>query len=183
MHGLKENKQANASTQQPTEGDKQIALVVRKTDSEPIPTDDILMHDKGEGDRAKVCAIVPFKDTAEKDKNPFDQHLGTEYVLKFVSEKSKLTFVAEPSSTKVVGKNPCFEKSINEKRVNVLNCISTLVTDAINKKLEAPFLVEEVLTALQMLPKHSCLGDVGLSPLFFSEFWDIIGDDILQALQ
>ena len=96
-------KQAHASMQQPTEGDNQTALVVRNTDSEPIPTDDILMHDKGEGDRAKVCAIVPFKDTAEKDKNPFDQHLGTEYVLNFVTAKSKLAFVANPSSTKVGG--------------------------------------------------------------------------------
>ena len=80
----------------------------------------------------KVGAIVPFKDTTEKDKNPFGQHVGTEYVLNFVSAKSKFTYVADSSSTKVVGKN---QKQHKSSPLNYVYKRSTKATEFANKEI------------------------------------------------
>ena len=74
-------------------------------------------------------------------------------------------------------------ESVLECRQQVLGYVRRSVTLEMCGQLLAPFSETELLTALKALPRHSCPGRDGLSPIFFLEHWDLLKEGLLLAFQ
>ena len=61
--------------------------------------------------------------------------------------------------------------------------ISRWVSTTLHAQLLQPFTIEELASALQDLPQHSCPGIDGLTPSFFLQYWDLIKEGLQQAFQ
>ena len=68
-------------------------------------------------------------------------------------------------------------------RQKVWATISTNVTSEMNHILDAPFGMDEIMLALTAIPTYLCPGLDGLPSSFFLKYWEVIGVDILSAIQ
>ena len=59
--------------------------------------------------------------------------------------------------------------------------ISLRVSATLQAQLLQPFTIEELASALQDLPRHSCPGIDGLTPGFFLQYWYLIKEDLQLA--
>lgn len=66
---------------------------------------------------------------------------------------------------------------------SVINLIQPRVTADMNTDLCAPYTKLEVPLALFQMYPAKAPGPDGLPPLFFQQYWDIIGSDIVSAVQ
>lgn len=64
-----------------------------------------------------------------------------------------------------------------------LNLLTPGVSDADNAKLLAPVSIEEVRRIVFLMDSESAPGPDGFSGAFFQSCWDIVGQDVLAAVQ
>ena len=62
-------------------------------------------------------------------------------------------------------------------RQQVWEPIQRRVTDPMRAPLAQPFSAAELRDALRALPWDSCPREDGLAPIFFSQYWDMLGED------
>lgn len=65
---------------------------------------------------------------------------------------------------------------------SVVNLIQPKVTAAMNIDLCAPYTALEIRTALFQMHPTKLPGPDGMPPLFFQQYWDTIGDDVVAAV-
>ena len=63
-----------------------------------------------------------------------------------------------------------------------LEATPRLVTEEMNQNLVAPFVKAEVEIALSQMEALKSPGPDGMPPLFFQQFWPIIGDEVVDAV-
>ncbi|XP_062014459.1 uncharacterized protein LOC133730987 [Rosa rugosa] len=66
---------------------------------------------------------------------------------------------------------------------SAVDLIQPKVTGAMNDDLCAPYSAGEIKTALFQMYPTKAPGPDGMPPLFFQEYWDTMGDDVVQAVQ
>lgn len=62
---------------------------------------------------------------------------------------------------------------------NILDYVPSRVTPDINQTLLGPYTKEEIHEALFQVDHHTALRPDNMSPLFFQQFWDIVGVDVV----
>ena len=65
---------------------------------------------------------------------------------------------------------------------HVLNKVKRVVAPDMNHALFQPYSLDEVKRALFQMHPSKSLGPDGMSPFFFQKYWDIVGDDIREAV-
>lgn len=68
------------------------------------------------------------------------------------------------------------------KMESVLKGVLPRVSEAMNTKLLKPFMMKEVLVALNQMMLDIALGPDGLPPLFYKKFWGKIGGEVSEAI-
>ena len=68
-------------------------------------------------------------------------------------------------------------------RQQVWEHIQRRVTDPMRASLAQPFSAAELRDALRALPRDSCPGEDGLAPVFFLQYWDMLGEDLCRCMQ
>ena len=63
-----------------------------------------------------------------------------------------------------------------------LEAISPRVTSDMNKELLAEFKAAEVWKALKQMHPTKAPGPDGMSPLFFHQYWDVVGSDVISCV-
>ena len=63
-----------------------------------------------------------------------------------------------------------------------LNSITNCVYPDMNEELLAVFKAEEVWFALKQMHPTKVLGPVGMSPIFFKHYWDIVGPEVVNCV-
>lgn len=64
----------------------------------------------------------------------------------------------------------------------ILDAIDRQVTEDMNALLRQEFDVEEIKRAVFQMQPSTSPGPNGLAPLFFQNFWSIVGEDVLAAI-
>lgn len=72
---------------------------------------------------------------------------------------------------------------IGVDREDMLQAISTLVTDQDNVQLNKLFTLDEMKAVVFSLKANKVPGPNGFTTLFFQKCWDFIGNDLLKALE
>ena len=70
-----------------------------------------------------------------------------------------------------------------ECRQHIWDKVRPKVTSTMRQTLDAPLQEEEVAEAIRTLLHTSCLGEDGLSPTLFQEYWELVKTDLCQAFQ
>lgn len=65
---------------------------------------------------------------------------------------------------------------------HVLNKVERVVTPNMNHALLQPYSLDEVKRALFQMHPSKSPGLDGMSPFYFQKYWDIVGDDIREAV-
>ncbi|KAL3530646.1 hypothetical protein ACH5RR_009968 [Cinchona calisaya] len=66
---------------------------------------------------------------------------------------------------------------------DILRDIPTTITSIMNDQITKPFEEEEIRKVIFSMHPNKAPGPDGMSPLFFMQFWDIVGKDVTQAIQ
>jgi len=74
------------------------------------------------------------------------------------------------------------EEDHNAARV-LLNNIPILINEEDNTKLITPFSKEEITSIIFMMGKYKSPSHDGFPARFFKQFWNIVGDDVINAVQ
>ena len=64
----------------------------------------------------------------------------------------------------------------------VLDKVDRVVTPDMNHSLLQPYRPEEVQQALFQMHSSKSLGRDGVSPFFFHKYWNIVGDEVIEAV-
>ena len=64
----------------------------------------------------------------------------------------------------------------------VLDKVDRVVTPDMNHSLLQPYRPEEVQQALFQMHPSKSLGRDGVSPFFFHKYWNIVGDEVIEAV-
>ena len=65
----------------------------------------------------------------------------------------------------------------------ILEGIPTKITDQMNRILVKPVDEHEIKTAVFSMNPNKAPGNDGMSPLFYQTYWEIIKNDIVEAVQ
>ena len=63
-----------------------------------------------------------------------------------------------------------------------LNAINHRVSPEMNESLTVEFKAEEVWRALKQMHPTKALGPDGMSPIFFQQYWDIVGSEVISCV-
>jgi hypothetical protein len=75
-----------------------------------------------------------------------------------------------------------FRSSGNQNSQWLLDCVENKVTSDMNNKLLEEFTREEVVAALKSIGNLKAPGPDGLPALFYKEYWDIVGDEVVTEV-
>jgi len=76
-----------------------------------------------------------------------------------------------------------FTSTSPERMEEVLETIPTRVTEVMNDSLLRPYSDVEIFEALKMMGPTKSPGPDGFNALFFQQYWDIVGRDVLSLVQ
>jgi hypothetical protein len=75
-----------------------------------------------------------------------------------------------------------FISSSNQNPQRLLDCVESKVTHDMNSALLQEFWREEVYAALKSIGNLKAPGPDGMPALFYKEYWDIVGDDVVTEV-
>ena len=80
--------------------------------------------------------------------------------------------------------DPSVKMDVNNHQLNsFLEAIPRIISDQDNDSLMKPFTLEEIQKIVQSLPPDKAPGLDGFTTLFFQKCWDVLGWDLLMALE
>ena len=91
------------------------------------------------------------------------------------NEEEKRTFITNHFSH-------LFRSSSSQDIHRLLNCVKEKVTPEMNDSLLRDFSREEICDALNSIGNLKAPGPDGNSAIFYKEFWEIVGDDVTNAV-
>jgi hypothetical protein len=64
----------------------------------------------------------------------------------------------------------------------ILQSVDRVVSDTMNLQLDAEFTADEVELVLKQMGPLKALGPDGMSPIFYQQYWHIVGNDITAGV-
>lgn len=74
-----------------------------------------------------------------------------------------------------------FTSSTHETDISFLDHMPTRVDEGMNMILDVEFTQEEVFSALKQMHPIKAPGPVGMTPIFFQKYWDVMGQEVTNA--